>query len=102
LTSPLDGSEWSDSCTGHFIPRETDPGTDWIGGWMGSRAGLDAVVKSAPAGNRTPDRIKQLHYSCKNTKLGGWKIKDANLETTVATLVVLDKPLSKDELVLSF
>jgi hypothetical protein len=45
LTSALDGGEWSASLPGHFTPRERAPGTHWIGGWMGSRAGLDAVVK---------------------------------------------------------
>jgi hypothetical protein len=28
-----------------FTPRERAPGTHWIGGWMGLRAILDAVVK---------------------------------------------------------
>jgi hypothetical protein len=45
-TSALDGAEWSASCPGRFItPRETVPGTHWIGGWVGPRAVLDAVVK---------------------------------------------------------
>jgi hypothetical protein len=30
---------------GHFTPRERTPGTHWIGGWVGPRAVLDAVVK---------------------------------------------------------
>jgi hypothetical protein len=45
LTSVLDGGEWSVSQPGRFTPREKAPGTHWIGGWVGSRAGLDAVVK---------------------------------------------------------
>jgi hypothetical protein len=45
LTSELDGGEWSTSRTGRFIPRERAPGTHWIGGWVGPRAVLDAVVK---------------------------------------------------------
>jgi hypothetical protein len=45
LTSVLDGGEWSDSRTGRFTPRERALGTHWIGGWMGPRAVLDAVVK---------------------------------------------------------
>jgi hypothetical protein len=45
LTSALDGGEWSGSRPGHFIPRERDPGTHWIGGWLSPRAVLDAVVK---------------------------------------------------------
>jgi hypothetical protein len=28
-----------------LYPRERAPGTHWIGGWVGPRAGLDAVVK---------------------------------------------------------
>jgi hypothetical protein len=45
LTSALDGGEWSASRPTRFIPRERDPGTHWIGGWVGFRAVLDAVVK---------------------------------------------------------
>jgi hypothetical protein len=41
----LDGGEWSASRAGSFTPGETDPDTHWIGGWVGTRAGLDAVVK---------------------------------------------------------
>jgi len=44
LTSTLDGGEWSASRPGRFTLREGAPGTHWIGGWMGSRAGLDAMV----------------------------------------------------------
>jgi hypothetical protein len=28
-----------------LLPRERATGTQWIGDWMGPRAGLDAVVK---------------------------------------------------------
>jgi hypothetical protein len=45
LTSALDGGEWSASRPGRFTPSERDPGTHWIGGWVGPRAVLDAVVK---------------------------------------------------------
>jgi hypothetical protein len=45
LTSALVGGEWSASCSGLFTPRERAPGTHWIGGWVGPRAVLDAVVK---------------------------------------------------------
>jgi hypothetical protein len=37
--------EWSASRTGRFTPRERVPGTPWTGGWVGPRAGLDAVEK---------------------------------------------------------
>jgi hypothetical protein len=45
LTSALDGGEWSASRPGRFTHREGTPGTHWIGGWVGPRAVLDAVVK---------------------------------------------------------
>jgi hypothetical protein len=45
LTSVLDGGEWSASRPDRFIPKERAPGTHWIGGWVGPRAILDAVVK---------------------------------------------------------
>jgi hypothetical protein len=45
LSSALDEGEWSASRPGRFIPRETAPGTHWIGGWVGPRAVLDAAVR---------------------------------------------------------
>jgi hypothetical protein len=45
LTSALDGGEWSASRPDRFTPRERSPGTHWIGGWVGPRTVLDAVVK---------------------------------------------------------
>jgi hypothetical protein len=45
LTSAQDGGEWAASRPGRLTPRERAPGTHWIGGWVGPRAGLDAVVK---------------------------------------------------------
>jgi hypothetical protein len=43
LTSALVGGEWSATRPGHFTPGERVPGTHWIGGWVGLRAGLDDV-----------------------------------------------------------
>jgi hypothetical protein len=43
LTSALDVGEWSASRPGRFIPWEIAFGTHWIKGWVGPRAGLDAV-----------------------------------------------------------
>jgi hypothetical protein len=43
LTSALVGGEWSASCRFSFTPGERAPGTHWIGGWVGPRAGLDDV-----------------------------------------------------------
>jgi hypothetical protein len=45
LTSALDGGELSASSYGSFTPGERVPNTHCIGSWVGSRAGLDAVVK---------------------------------------------------------
>jgi hypothetical protein len=45
LTSALDGGEWLALRLGRFTPRERAPRTHWIGGWVGPRAVLDAVVK---------------------------------------------------------
>jgi hypothetical protein len=45
LTSALDGGEWSASRPGRFTPRETAPGTHWIGGWVGPRTVLDTEMK---------------------------------------------------------
>jgi hypothetical protein len=39
------GSGDTAPCPGCFTPRERAPGTHWIGGWVGLRAVLDAVVK---------------------------------------------------------
>jgi hypothetical protein len=43
LTSVLDGGEWSASRPGRFTTRERAPYTPWLGVWVGSRTGLDAV-----------------------------------------------------------
>jgi len=45
LTLSLDGGEWLASRPGRFTPREIALGTHWIGGWVGPKAGLDAVVR---------------------------------------------------------
>jgi hypothetical protein len=45
LTLALDGGELSASCPSPFTPRENDPGTHWIEGWVGPRASPDAWEK---------------------------------------------------------
>jgi hypothetical protein len=45
MASALYEDEWSPSRPGRFTPKERAPGTHWIGGWVGLRAGLDAVVR---------------------------------------------------------
>jgi hypothetical protein len=60
LTSALDGSEWSVSHAGRLTSTERSAGTHWIGGWVGPRVGLDAVVKRkipSPSRTRIPDHL---------------------------------------------
>jgi hypothetical protein len=45
LASALVGGEWSASRPCRFTPGERAPGTQWIGGWVGPRAGLNDVEK---------------------------------------------------------
>jgi hypothetical protein len=57
FTSALDGGEWSASRTGGFTPREKAPGTHSIGGWVGPRECMDALVKGkfpSPFGDSNP------------------------------------------------
>jgi hypothetical protein len=68
--------EWSTSRPGRFTPRDRAPGTNWIGGWVGPRAGLDAVAKikvpcpnrksnsSRPARSLFTDRLSYLLPHC--------------------------------------
>jgi len=37
--------EWPAPRPGRYTPREAASGTHWTGGWVGPRAGLDAVLK---------------------------------------------------------
>jgi hypothetical protein len=63
LGSALDGGEWS-ARPGRFTPRETALGNRWLGGWVGSRAGLDAVVKrKLPGSVGTRNSDHPLSYS---------------------------------------
>jgi hypothetical protein len=45
LALVLDGGEWSVAPFGCFIAGETAPGTHFIGGWVGPRAGMDSMEK---------------------------------------------------------
>jgi hypothetical protein len=45
MTSALAGGEWSASSPFRFNPGERVLGTNFIGGWVGLRAGLDNVEK---------------------------------------------------------
>jgi hypothetical protein len=43
MTSAVDEVKWSASRPCRFTPEERSSVTLWLGGWLGSRAGLDAV-----------------------------------------------------------
>jgi hypothetical protein len=45
LTLELDGGEWSVSRPATFYPQERTTSTNWIGGWVGLRAGLDTEAR---------------------------------------------------------
>jgi hypothetical protein len=45
LTSALEGGEWWASRHGRYNPMVRAPGIHYIGGWVGPRAGVDAVMK---------------------------------------------------------
>jgi hypothetical protein len=65
LTSVLDGDEWSASCPYRYTLGETAQSIYWIGGWVSTRAGLDAMNEKilVPAGIRTPTfQPVALHY----------------------------------------
>jgi len=50
------GGEWSASCLCHFNPSERNPGTHWIGDWVGPRAGghdKEKISHHCPARNLT-------------------------------------------------
>jgi hypothetical protein len=61
LISTLDGGEWSASRPGRALPPpgQRTPCTNWIGGWVGPRAGLDAGARrkiDCPCRGSNPDR----------------------------------------------
>jgi hypothetical protein len=55
-----------------LYPRGKDPGTHWIGGWVGPRAGLDAGARRkiiCPCRGSNPDRParSQTQYCLRNS-----------------------------------
>jgi hypothetical protein len=79
MTSALDGSEWSDSHPGSFIPRERTPDTHWIGGWVGSTADLDAVKRKIPSrlreSNPKTPIVQSVAQSCTDRGITALKIR---------------------------
>jgi hypothetical protein len=41
----MDGSEWSVSFSGRFIPKERNSSTHWIGAWMSPNTYLNVVKR---------------------------------------------------------
>jgi hypothetical protein len=58
LTSALEGSECPASRPNRFTPEKRAPFTDWIGGLVGSRAGLNDVQQ------------RQLSSLCRESNTG--------------------------------
>jgi hypothetical protein len=55
-----------------LYPKERAPGTHWIGGWVGPRAVVEAVVKGKtprPAGNLTQEPRSSSPPSAVSTEL---------------------------------
>jgi hypothetical protein len=67
-TLGLDG-EWPASRPGRTISPGKTPGTDWTGGWVGPRAGLDSedrgrILPHLPGIEpRSPGQARARHYS---------------------------------------
>jgi hypothetical protein len=72
LTSTLDGREWSDSRPCRFTPsRQKSAGIHWIGGWVGLRVGMGALVKKKilPLPGMEPGSSSTYHVPEKHTLL---------------------------------
>jgi hypothetical protein len=72
------GGEWSASRPCRFTPGERAPGTHWIGGWVGPRAGLDDVegrLELRPLGR--PARSQSLYRLSHNNIR--WRIQTVKL-----------------------
>jgi hypothetical protein len=79
LKLALVGGEWSVSRRGLFTRKGRAPCTHWIGGWVGSRAGLDDIemreillltgLELLPLGR--PACNESLSYRCSRTIFGG-------------------------------
>jgi hypothetical protein len=65
FTSALDGDERSPWRPWRFTPGETAHGTNWTGGWVGLRAGLNILEKRkfvSSVGNRMSAVQHVVHY----------------------------------------
>jgi hypothetical protein len=53
--------EWSASSPGRFTLRERAPGIQWIGGWVGPRAGLILKCIFKKLGERRREDVDWIH-----------------------------------------
>jgi hypothetical protein len=60
--STIDGDELLASCPGLFPPGERAPGIQWIGVWVGPRAGLEAVEEGTSVFQAHSPSLYQLSY----------------------------------------
>ena len=87
LTSALDGVGGQPLRFGRFTPRGKRPGTHCIGGWLGSRAGLDGCGKYLPHRDSIPgpsscsESLYRLSYR-------GPPYEDDKLETLVQMSII--------------
>jgi hypothetical protein len=63
------GGEWSASRPVRFTARERAPGTHWIGGWVGPRAVLDAVMRKVPSPRRESNPKTLIVQPVRKSKL---------------------------------
>jgi hypothetical protein len=84
LTSALDEGEWSTSRPGRFTPGERVPGTHWIGGWVGPRAVVDAVVKRKIPSHRRESKPRNSIVQFVAQRYTDWAIIIYKSKTTVS------------------
>jgi hypothetical protein len=84
FTSALFGGEWSASQPGRFTSGERAPVIHWIGGWVGSRTGLDVVEErkflpppglelrplGCPASSQSPSWLPMLGWQRVTNSVG--------------------------------
>jgi hypothetical protein len=86
--STLDGGEWSASRPGRFNPRERARGTHWIGGWVGPRAVLDAVVKRKITSPRRESNPRTPIVQPIAQRYTDWAIT-AQIQSSIVLIVLL-------------
>jgi hypothetical protein len=90
LTSALDGGEWSVSLPGRFTPRERTADTHWIGGRVGPRAVLDAVVKrKIPSLRRESNPTMPIVQFADRVRFANYRLRQNLQAFEVRTLTIV-------------